>query len=151
MTLVAVGHEELAALDSDNIRQLSVNTDRHDYRCVLLEQGVTQQYITRITENVEDQIQAPDKQAPYLIGVSAIHGQGVFVTADLAEGAQVAVMRVGVKRTPAGRYANHSKHPNCEVAVLPNGDFALIARSTLVKGDEATVNYRQVIALKETL
>lgn len=125
--------------------------DRDDYQRVLNEQGMTQEYITAITENLEDQIPAPDPQAPYRIGESYIQGSGILVTANILSGEQVAIMRVKGKRTPAGRYANHSSDPNCEVVIRPNGDFVLIARCSIAKGDEATVSYRQVIAVKEAL
>lgn len=153
--VIAKTYEEFDAFHDTDVLQLtevlSIERDRDDYRCVLIEQGMTQDDVTGITENLDDQILSVDPQDQYVVKESPIHGFGVFVTGDIAQGGQVGLMRIGAKRTPAGRYANHAKDPNCEAVKLPNGDFALRARFGLVSGEEATVNYRQVMAAKEAL
>ncbi len=72
---------------------------------------------------------------------SPIDGLGVFVTQPFQAGEPIAPARIGVQRTPVGRYTNHAKRPNCHFVVVPNG-LALVARHDLETGDEAMVDYR---------
>jgi hypothetical protein len=72
---------------------------------------------------------------------SPIDGLGVFVTHPFQAGEILAPARIGVKRTPVGRYTNHAKRPNCHMVVGPHC-LVLVAMRSLQQGDEATVDYR---------
>jgi hypothetical protein len=81
----------------------------------------------------------------FLITFSDIDGLGVFVTRDFEPGEVIAPARIGAQRSAAGRYANHSMHPNAKVARV--GDtLNFIAIRDITEGYEMTVDYRQVLA-----
>jgi SET domain-containing protein len=73
---------------------------------------------------------------------------GVFVTCDVKAGEEVGLARIGNKRTPLGRFTNHSKFPNAHM-VGNNGTISLVALQDLTgclggqPGEEVTVDYRQ--------
>ena len=52
-------------------------------------------------------------------------------------------------RTQAGRFTNHSKHPNAEM-VKSGEDITLVALIAINRGDEITIDYRCVINLQIT-
>ena len=72
-------------------------------------------------------------------------------SAALAE--LIAPARIDGKRTPAGRFTNHSKTPNAEMVLSGNGDIFLFAKQSISGckggnvGAEITVDYRQAMAL----
>jgi len=85
------------------------------------------------------------------VGKSDIEGQGIIAVGDIAEGEVIAVARLGAKRTPAGRFTNHSGTPNAKIVDDIDGNAYLIAIKSIngnlggYNGEEVTVNYRQVL------
>lgn len=67
--------------------------------------------ISGIKANESDMMLFP---APVNVCVAAslIQGRGLFATSDFSKDSFIAPARIGVKRTPAGRYCNHSYCPN---------------------------------------
>jgi hypothetical protein len=82
------------------------------------------------------------------VSKSPIEGKGLFATCEFKPGDIIAPSRVGDFRTPAGRYTNHSKHPNAKMVSV--GDNIYLEATTDIKGctggnlgDEISVDYRQ--------
>lgn len=118
--------------------------DRLDYFRFLDEIGLTQEQAKEMIEDLRDQIEFPPGAGDRVyVGTSKIHGNGLFAAFDEDSGTRLCPSRIGLKRTKAGRYTNHSKRPNCEFVPDQNGDIYLVAISKLAKGEELTVNYRQ--------
>lgn len=127
--------------------------DRADYLAMLDDTGFDHATARAQSENESDQRPFPFGAWRVKTGASAIEGTGLFATAPIGEGELIAPARIDGKRTPAGRYTNHSKSPNAEMVLLPNGDVNLIALKPIAgchggqDGDEITIDYRQALAL----
>jgi hypothetical protein len=127
--------------------------DRADYLDVLDETGFDHATARAQSENEADQCPFPFGAWRAKTGVSAIEGTGLFATAPIGAGELIAPARIAGKRTPAGRFTNHSKSPNAEMVLLPNGDVNLIAAKPIAgchggqDGEEITIDYRQALAL----
>ena len=61
--------------------------------------------------------------------------------------------RINGKRTPLGRYTNHSMSPNAKPELMDNGDIYLVSTMNISgckggsKGEEITVDYRDMLRL----
>lgn len=128
--------------------------DRDDFAQVVEAAGFDEQTVRAQSENLADQISIPHDLAPKLtIRDSAIEGKGVFVSAPVAAGEVIAPARIRGLRTPAGRYTNHSRHPNAVFMQDAAGDIWLVASRPIRgcaggdSGEEVTVDYRQALSL----
>lgn len=72
---------------------------------------------------------------------SAIHGKGLFATRSFAPGDIVCPGRLGGKRTPGGRFINHSPNGNITPTKIDDDIFA-VAACEIHCGDELLVDYR---------
>lgn len=99
-----------------------------------------------------DDADFPPGYAHLVVRDSPIEGRGLFATVDIAPGV-VAPARIDGKRTPAGRYVNHSHNPNAAFALRADGAIDLVALRAIAgcvggsRGEEITVDYRQAVAL----
>lgn len=116
---------------------------REDYERFLIEYGFSAEAVKAIVEKEADQIPMPAGFGKVEKRESAIDGQGLFVTVDVEPGDFLAPARLSGKRTPAGRYTNHSPYPNAAMHPLPNGDIHLIATHKISSGNEILIDYRQ--------
>lgn len=128
--------------------------DREDFELVVRMAGFTSGAVRAQSENPYDQIQMPSGFAPkFTVRGSAIEGKGVFLSAPVEQGEVIAPARIDGMRTPAGRYTNHSKHPNAKFTKDDSGDIWLVATRRISgcaggsQGEEVTVDYRQALAL----
>jgi hypothetical protein len=127
--------------------------DRADYLAMLDETGFDHATARTQSENEADQRPFPFGAWRVKTGVSAIEGTGLFATAPIGAGELIAPARIDGKRTPAGRFTNHSASPNAEMMLLPNGDINLMALEPIAgchggqDGEEITIDYRQALAL----
>lgn len=128
--------------------------DRDDFAQVVEAAGFDEQTVRAQSENLADQISIPHDLAPKLtIRDSAIEGKGVFVSSPVAAGEVIAPARIRGLRTPAGRYTNHSRHPNAVFMQDAAGDIWLVASRPIRgcaggdSGEEVTVDYRQALSL----
>ena len=132
-------------------QSLFLSEDREDYVAMVAEMGMTPDQVSAQVHNLADQIDFPESSYKLSILSSPLHGKGLFASAAIAEGEVIAPARINGKRTPAGRYTNHSKTPNCVMRKTPLGDIELIAKKAIkgyhggMPGDELTVDYRQAI------
>lgn len=127
--------------------------DHDDFAAAIAEFGYDADTVAAISENEDDQIPLPHGEYKMMVSASRIHGKGVFATADIAPNELIAPARLSGKRTPAGRFTNHSKTPNAEMVLADNGDIFLFAKQVISGckggnvGEEITVDYRQALAL----
>lgn len=126
--------------------------DQEDFFMVLDEFQISPYQARAESEREDDQVPMP---AGYhvMIRPSAIEGSGVFLQVPANAGDPIAPARISGKRTPVGRYTNHSRTPNAKFVEI-GGDAILVATARIepysretVPGDEITVDYRQVRAL----
>jgi len=111
-----------------------------DFGAFLHQIGMTQDEMDKIVHIESDLIDMPEGVAVELRD-SPIHGQGLFATRDFDVGEVVCPGRLNGKRTPGGRFINHSC--NCNVKPKKVGDdiYAVAARK-ISTGDELLVDYR---------
>lgn len=137
--------------------QLSSKTieDRVDFELMLQEHGLSADEVRRQSEDISDLIYMPSGSWRFKIDVSPIQGTGIFATMPIAVAEVIGPGRINGKRTPIGRYTNHSKNPNAKFVVYPDGNIELVAIKNIsgcrggYNGEEITVDYRQVLNLKE--
>lgn len=124
--------------------------DRADYARFLAEYGLSPEWVAAVSSNPDDQIPMPDGFDKIAPGDSAIHGLGMFATVPIDQGAVIAPARIAGKRTPAGRYTNHSPQPNAEFIRLSDdrdGDLNLVALRAIAEGAEVLIDYRQACSV----
>ena len=124
--------------------------DQADYRKLLLELGVTDVEAWGQAQDESDQIPFPLDDFPVYVAPSPIHGQGLFASASISSGELIAPARLLGKRTPAGRFINHSLCPNA--AMVEGGDqIGVEAARDIAAGEEVTVDYRQALSVNSLI
>jgi hypothetical protein len=137
--------------------KLERTVDREDFKAALLEFGVSAKRVREESERMDDRVDLPPGGYSVQVGPSDIEGKGLFATAPFNIGDTIVPALLGGKRTIAGRFTNHAKEPNAAAVLYANGDIAFVAINPISGnkggglGDEITVDYRQVLAIKETL
>lgn len=145
---VWIDHARRASLVTDNYSE-----DNEDFLAAIAEYGFDALTVRQISENTEDLMPFPQGDYKVVIGPSKIEGSGLFATGAFAANELIAPARLDGLRTPAGRYANHSKTPNAEMVLSDNGDAYLFSLRPIagckggMLGEEITVDYRQVLDL----
>jgi len=104
--------------------------------------GVSEEVLRAVSEIDSDIIEQPPCDQVE-IKSSDIEGQGVFLTGDVKEGEVFALARLLNNRTPVGRYTNHSDTPNAG-PISKDGLGMLVALQDIGKGEEVTVDYREI-------
>ena len=145
------------AMTMFHAEKLLREADREDYLNALQDLDANEDLVRMMSENLEDQIPMPLGSYTFAIQDSPIQGKGIFATADYTPGQVIGPARIDGKRTPLGRFTNHSRTPNAEMKRLDNGDILLIATSQIRgmkggdSGEEVTVDYRSArrIALQK--
>lgn len=132
--------------------------NRDDYAQVLKEFGFDANTARQQAEEESDQIDMPNAfKAVVQVRDSNIEGKGLFLSWHIAAEQIIAPARISGKRTPAGRYVNHSTNPNCKYIADENGDIYLVSLRDIDgckggnKGEELTVDYRQALTLNKEL
>ncbi len=142
-----------SGLMEDEIKHLTHTIDNQDYVRVLEEYGFDEVTARSQSENTSDQMEFPYGGYKVAVSKSDIEGRGLFATATIVKGEEIAPARLGGKRTPAGVYTNHSISPNAEM-VERGEDIYLCAIKDIVGcaggflGEEITINYRQALNLQ---
>jgi hypothetical protein len=133
----------------------NADADREDFAQFLFEQNLTAAYVRCESENTTDLINFPLGAYKFQLGASAIEGRGLICSADIERGEIIAPARIEGKRTPAGRYTNHSRNPNAQMISDTDGNIYLIATRPIggalggQPGDEITVDYRAALQLNK--
>jgi hypothetical protein len=132
---------------------LDHSPDIADYYLAIAEFGFDHEIVRKQTENMEDQIPMPFGSYKIMVANSRIDGKGVFATGNIEEGEVIAPARIDGKRTPVGRYTNHSKNINAIMVLRDNGNIDLVAKKAINGcqggnlGEEITIDYRQALSL----
>lgn len=143
-------HENALSVFRDSERQ----EDRDDFFNMLAEVGFDPKTVREQSENEDDQIEMPKPWATATsVRDSDIEGKGLFLSWPVEPGTLIAPARLGGKRTPAGRFVNHSKNPNCIFIKNDEDNVYLVSTKSIRgcaggdKGEELTVDYRQALSL----
>jgi hypothetical protein len=127
--------------------------DIADYYAAITEYGFDHETVQKQVQNLDDQIDLPHGGYKMMVAPSKIEGKGVFATSNIDAGETIAPARIAKKRTPAGRFTNHSKNPNAKMVLLDNDDINLVAVTPIIGckggnlGEEITIDYRQALSL----
>lgn len=142
-----------AHLDEARQKLLPPVDDIEDYRKMLDEFGVTEEFARSESERTDNMVDLPHGTYKIKVGQSSIEGKGLFATADIKAGEVIAPARIGDSRTIAGRYTNHSARPNAEMVRRNHKDVDLVALQDIEgclgghDGQEITIDYRQALNL----
>ena len=141
-------------LDDISVEKIKVDhmVDHISYQNVLEKLGFTEEQVQAMT-NVDNVIynhgQYGWKAAP-----SDIHGTGISATMDFGIGEVIGHFRIGDRRTPLGRFTNHSATPNAKAALgTATTDMVLVAIKPIKgckggqNGDEITIDYEHTFKL----
>lgn len=143
--------EALPALPIDEVLMLDYTADEVDFIKAITEFGFSIEQVKEISDNVSDQMPFPEGAYKCMLADSLREGVGLFATSTILKGEIIAPARLGDKRTPAGRYTNHSRKPNAMMQKTSSGDIYLIALQNITGskggflGDEITIDYRQAL------
>ena len=135
--------EQWLMIDTDRKNQLML-----EYKGALKDLDVLHETAQAESENESDQIPLPCGTYKFMLSESMIHGKGLIASCNIYADETIAPARVDGKRTPAGRYTNHSDTPNARM-VRREGDIYLVANQLIAgclggqDGEEITVDYRQ--------
>ena len=114
-----------------------------DYLRFVEDTGMPHEMIDALMRDESDMVPMPEYDSVVVeIRESAIHGQGVFAKVAACENILLAHARIGSKRTPVGRYTNHSQNPNARMVPTKDGDIDLVSMQMILPGDEITTDYR---------
>lgn len=129
--------------------------DRDDFYSAIEEYGFSIETVKAQSENEHDQIDMPSPWSSIVsVRESDIHGRGLFLTSPVEANQIIAPARIGGMRTPAGRFVNHSKVPNCKFVINYDDDNIYLLSLVPIdgccggsNGQELTVDYRQSLEL----
>lgn len=111
-----------------------------DYGAFLHQIGMTQAEMDKIVQIDSDLMDMPPNVDVELRD-SPIHGKGLFATRDFDAGEVVCPGRINGKRTPGGRFINHSVDSNITPVKVGDDIYAVAARK-IRADDELLVDYR---------
>jgi len=111
-----------------------------DYGAFLHQIGMTQDEMDAVVHIESDLMEMPEGVAVELRD-SPIHGKGLFATRDFEAGEIVCPGRLNGKRTPGGRFINHSVYCNVQPEKVGDDIYAVAMRK-IHANDELLVDYR---------
>lgn len=120
---------------------------RADFKDVITMLGFTEEQVWEMSSFTEDLVPFPNGDYSVVVSDSLIHGKGLFASANIQAGQTIAPGRIAGKRTPAGRYTNHSPIPNAKMVMDSCGDVSLVALTNIKGcsggglGEEITIDY----------
>lgn len=139
----------------DYAAQLAHETPDADWEAMLNEINITAAYVREQSERTDNLCGFPAGEYRCKVDQSPIEGQGLFATADIKAGEVICPALFDGKRTPAGRYTNHSGDPNAYPERGPlKGSIYWVAKRDIAgnrggqNGEEITVDYRSTVAFR---
>ena len=124
----------------ENRVALMIQNAQNDYNLFVSQLGLDQAQINAIVQIESDLIDMPEGYAVELRD-SKIHGKGLFATKRFEAGEIICPVRINGKRTPAGRFINHSFDSNV-IPTLVGDDINAVAKRIIHIGEELLVDYR---------
>jgi hypothetical protein len=124
----------------ENRVALMIQNAQNDYNLFVSQLGLDQAQINEIVQIESDLIDMPEGYAVELRD-SKIHGKGLFATKRFEAGEVICPGRINGKRTPAGRFINHSFDSNV-IPTLVGDDINAVAKRIIHIGEELLVDYR---------
>lgn len=121
--------------------RIAAQRDIIDYNKFLHEFGLTHSAVAQISQITSD-LAAMPPGIPVALQDSPIHGKGLFAMQAFSKGSVICPGRLQGKRTPAGRYINHSANPNV-IPIKVDDDIYVHAVKDIAVGDELLVDYRE--------
>jgi len=117
-----------------------IKDNQDDYNLFIKQLGLSQDQIDIIVNNTSDLIDMPIE---YKVEIrdSKIHNKGLFSLKSFNKGEIVCAGRLNGKRTPGGRFINHSYDGN----IIPKkigDDIYAIAKCNIKENEELLVDYR---------
>jgi hypothetical protein len=144
------GWKQLSQTDKHKVGiNFYVSKSREDYQLFLEEFHFTENDVQKIVQNNDDITIMPRHFSDnFNIAASKVNGAGFFAAKSFQYGEVIAAARIEGKRTPAGRYINHSPFPNANFIKWPtdsiskDADLMVVARKEIKPGEEIFINYR---------
>jgi hypothetical protein len=124
----------------ENRVALEISNAQADYRLFLDQIGLNQAEMDKIVTNESDVIDMPENVFVELRD-SKIHGKGLFATKSFEKGEIVCPGRLNGKRTPGGRFINHSYDSNILPIKVGDDIYAMAVRD-IYENEELLVDYR---------
>jgi len=124
----------------ENRVALQIKNAQNDYSLFLSQIGINQEEMDKIVTIESDLIEMPEGHAVEL-RKSKIHGLGLFALKDFEVGEIICPGRLNGKRTPAGRFINHSFESNILPQLVGNDIYAVATRK-IYANEELLVDYR---------
>lgn len=136
------------------LQQSLHSKDREDFQEVIAAFGMDEGFVSSISSSEDDQIPFPAITAlKVTLHPSPIHGTGVFASFPVDAFEVIGLARIDGKRTPLGRYTNHSSNPNAFFVKNDSGDIYAMALRDIHgcsggdNGEEITVDYMQALKI----
>lgn len=124
----------------ENRVALQIKSAQNDYSLFLSQIGLNQEEMDKIVTIESDLIEMPEGHAVEL-RKSKIDGLGLFALKDFEVGEIICPGRLDGKRTPAGRFINHSFESNILPQLVGNDIYAVATRK-IYANEELLVDYR---------
>jgi hypothetical protein len=124
----------------ENRVALQIKNAQNDYSLFLSQIGINQEEMDKIVTIESDLMEMPEGNAVEL-RKSKIHGLGLFALKDFEVGEIICPGRLDGKRTPAGRFINHSFESNILPQLVGNDIYAVATRK-IYANEELLVDYR---------
>jgi hypothetical protein len=124
----------------ENRVALQIKNAQNDYSLFLSQIGINQEEMDKIVTIESDLMEMPEDYAVEL-RKSKIHGLGMFALKDFEIGEVICAGRLNGKRTPAGRFINHSFESNI-LPQLVGDDIYAVATRKIHANEELLVDYR---------
>ena len=124
----------------ENRVALQIKNAQNDYSLFLSQIGINQEEMDKIVTIESDLMNMPEGYAVEL-RKSKIHGLGLFALKDFEVGEIICPGRLDGKRTPAGRFINHSFESNLLPQLVGNDIYAVATRK-IHANEELLVDYR---------
>jgi hypothetical protein len=139
-----------------DVRSFLAESDREDFKRTIEELGFSEEEVSIVSREESDQIDFPQESGSKVsLRKSPIHGTGVFANFSIGEFEVIGPARVAGKRTPIGRYVNHSANPNSFFVNNDCGDIYLMSLKKINGcsggdcGEEITADYHQAVRVNK--
>jgi hypothetical protein len=116
---------------------------KSDYELFLTQIGLDQTEVDKIVLIEHDLMEMP-KEYFTALKPSKIHGDGLFATKSFRMWEVVCPCRLNKKRTPGGRFVNHS-HKNNLMPIKIGDDIYAVASQDIYENEELLLNYRDMM------